>query len=76
MRTENTSPKMADVLAAEVRRLTGCLLAIAGSSSECGGGSIRTAAFEAASMGASPANLARKLGLPETFHQKWESENG
>lgn len=63
-------------MAAEVRRLTGCLLAIAGASSECGGGSIRTAAFEAASMGASPADLARKLGLPETFHLKWESENG
>lgn len=50
-------------LAAEVRRLSGCLLAIAGAEG-CGNGALRTAAYEAATMGATPGGLATKLKLP------------
>ncbi len=50
-------------LAAEVRRLSGCLLVIAGAV-DCGGGSMRTAAFEAASMGATVSDVASKLESP------------
>jgi len=51
-------------LKAHVRRLTGCLLVIAGTSSRIGGGSIRTAAGEAALMGASVEDIGRKLENP------------
>lgn len=50
-------------LANEVRRLSGCLLAIAGAEG-CGNGALRTAAYEAATMGATVAELASKLALP------------
>lgn len=50
-------------LANEVRRLSGCLLAIAGAEG-CGNGALRTAAYEAATMGVTPSILASKLGLP------------
>lgn len=53
----------ADDLLNEVRRLSGCLLAIAGGEG-CGNGVLRTAAYEAATMGATPSSLASKLGLP------------
>lgn len=52
-----------DDLVAEVRRLSGCLLLIAGAEG-CGNGALRTAAFEAASMNATVADLANKLGMP------------
>ena len=52
-----------DALMAEIRRLSGCLLVIAGAEG-CGNGSLRTAAYEAASMGATVADLAGKLGSP------------
>lgn len=57
-----TTPRPID-LEAEVRRLSGCLLVIAGAEG-CGNGSLRQAAFEAASMGATVADLANKLGSP------------
>jgi hypothetical protein len=50
-------------LAAEVRRLSGCLLAIAGAEG-CGNGALRTAAYEAVTMGATLSELAFKLKLP------------
>ena len=59
---KQTTQKPID-LEAEVRRLSGCLLVIAGAEG-CGNGSLRTAAFEAASMGATVADLANKLGSP------------
>jgi hypothetical protein len=57
---DQPTPGTAD-LVAEVRRLSGCLLVIA-SATESGGGSIRTAAYEAATMGATVSDLAHKLG--------------
>ena len=56
-------PKALQDLAGEVRRLSGCLLVIAGAEG-CGNGSLRTAAYEAATMGATVADLASKLGSP------------
>jgi hypothetical protein len=44
-----------------IRRLSGCLLVIAGTPSRTGSGSIRTAAYEAACMGATVDDMARKL---------------
>ena len=50
-------------LANEVRRLCGCLLIIAGAEG-CGNGSLRTAAYEAATRGVSISDMAGKLGSP------------
>jgi hypothetical protein len=68
--SEPTEPKTSDPvtalverLTAEVRRLSGCLLVIAGAE-DAGNGSLRTAAYEAATMGATVDNLANKLGPP------------
>lgn len=64
--------KMAEVIlmaqnaidcAAEVKRLSGCLLVMAGAVG-VGGGSMRTAAYEAVSMGATVDDIANKLGSP------------
>ena len=64
--------KMAEVIvlaqnaidaAAEVRRLSGCLLVMAGAVG-VGGGSMRTAAYETACMGATVVDIAGKLGSP------------
>ena len=59
-------------LATEVRRLSGCLLVIAGAE-DCGNGALRTAAYEAATMGATPSGLAAKLKLPTPL--RWSAEN-
>ena len=59
-------------LATEVRRLSGCLLVIAGAEG-CGNGALRTAAYEAATMGATPSGLAAKLKLPTPL--RWSAEN-
>ena len=56
-------------LEAEIRRLTGCLLAIAGADG-CGAGSLKAAAYEAATMRASVADLTNKLGLPAPLRGK------
>jgi len=51
-------------LEGHVKRLTGCLLVIAGTPSKIGAGSIRTAAGEAALLGASVEDIGRKLENP------------
>ena len=59
-------------LVAEVRRLSGCLLVIAGAGDR-GSGSLRQAAYEAAAMGATVDNLASKLGSPVP-RERWAAE--
>ena len=59
-------------LVVEVRRLSGCLLVIAGAEG-CGNGSLRCAAYEAAAMGATVDNLANKLGSPVP-RERWATE--
>lgn len=53
-------------MAAEVRRLSGCLLAIAGAEG-CGNGSLRTAAYDAATTRITVVDLASRLRLPTPF---------
>lgn len=64
--------KTIEYLTAEVRRLSGCLLVIAGAEG-CGNGSLRTAAYEAATMGATVDNLSSKLGSPVP-KERWAVE--
>lgn len=52
-----------DRLRAEVQRLSGCLLVISGAEG-CGNGALRTAAYEAATMGRTVQDLQIRLGVP------------